>query len=193
MQRRNLTALTAGVVAFGISFSGAAHASLIGDETRFEYSFPDEGAVIFDNTIVVAPDSSDAFNFFNFATFDMGAEWLDVTFNATSFWTEAPFNGFRWSDLDWVDNGPGRVVDWYADFSNQTLEQEWLDNAVVGFGDDFISVDWGGMNFQAGDTMRLNLVTEHQETPEPGSVFSLIALGMGTVAMKRKLASAANR
>ena len=175
IKRFACAAAAALVMAFGLG--GTAQASLIGDSVVTEVN----GFTLFH---VVQAGVVEEPNLNNVLSIDYEAESIEIR------WLNPQTVPFRpiwaFADLDWLDSAgnpmAGGIVDVIVT-TNISATPQLL------FGTNFVNLAFTGEFAEAGDFLRLDLITSHsQQLPEPATIalFGFGVLGLGFAARRRR-------
>lgn len=168
---RRLFSLIAFAALTSLGTTSQAHATLIGDEVRL--SFVENGnitfgpaAAIVDDGIEFAPPGG--------VSFDVSASRVDFLLDSVIVFGEIDY---ILSDLDWIGQ-PGEIVD------VELTTDVGLD-ATASFTPDSVtlSITGGGVG-QVTIFASIEIITQHAEVPEPGSL-ALFSAGIGLLGFAR--------
>ncbi|MCB1669106.1 MAG: PEP-CTERM sorting domain-containing protein [Porticoccaceae bacterium] len=162
---------------FAISalLAASANASFIGAELQARYLFPDAGSQFSNTETFTVVDPGVEVSFFPDGdprtNLDFSATNLFVTYNSSSSWTTAAFNGFIVEDIN-------NVLDDIVGVSlNAATNMAGLDLSRISFTADSFSVNWNGLAFNTSTVVSLDFQFGSQEVPEP-AILWLFGLGL---------------
>lgn len=155
--------------------SASAHAALIGDNFSARYHYPDVATIYIgataplDFTVGAGAEGMISVEDVTFLTFDFTDNSLTVDFDtilSSPTWRDEPFNGLIFTALDSLDVSAAFVAG---------------GTTMVGFDDSRISLvgnqirlNWAGLGYVDGTTVRINFEPLASPIPEPQSWALLI-------------------
>jgi hypothetical protein len=176
--------------AFALALPAAAAPSLIGDNVTINWLFPDTSTLFATTTVTVGagvevtcpgPNPLCA-GFAVPTTIDIGATSIVITEAAGSAWNPAAFNGLDFTSLDF---GPGIFLTGF----NLSTDLAGLTASRISFTPDSISFNAEDLSFRTAPyTIRLGLITNIFEVPEP-SIIALLALALAATVLTRRRGS----
>ena len=184
MKKRVLTILLAAAVTTG----SALAAPLMGSTVSYQYYYPTLDSPyggtpnVNGNYIVGAgdeiPSLTDAVGWM-----DISANQIVVEFSHGSRFGAAPFSGWVLSDVfGTIDSFSSVTLDASTTLAGMNAER-------LGFTADSISVNWGGLSFEEGDRLVLNVLTRSGSgisVPEPGTLSLMAVALLGIAAVRRQ-------
>lgn len=178
--------LLALVLLLGLS-TGARAALLLGQNVSVEYFHPDLTSIELDagggldlSNILVSSEVEIADLIQGVASLDIRDQQLYVSFLYPGTFHATAFNGFRLSVLS-----PG-----VAAFTSVTTDAisslAGFGNERIGFGTDYLQINWQGLTFNAGDVLALNINAAPQAVPAPQTLALLGIALFGLAALRRR-------
>ncbi|MBC8329004.1 MAG: hypothetical protein H8E31_09685 [Planctomycetes bacterium] len=139
-----------------LALTTAAHAQLMGNTLTAEWRYPDIGSAIESHLVTVSAGvelpSATIVNDSKF-DIDIGDDWVEFRFNATSNWSNTTFNGWHFHDTyGAVSAITGYAVDSYS------AGVTGVANVVPGYSADDFWADFGGLAIAGnGDWIRMKV------------------------------------
>lgn len=165
--------LLAACAASALCGTSASAASIVGQNVTVQYEFPNPGSVLTQNVYTIGDTTNQIY--FGYFDFTMGDSSAVIKFNQPVSWTSAAFNGFSINDTNNV----------LSDFTGVSLSSSTNSNFTSGglsASADRLGINWQGLSFNAGDTIRFDFTQDAQAgaVPEPAS-WAMMLLGLAFV------------
>ena len=164
----------------------SVNASLVGD-TVDAGVFRDTGVRVtgfgLDNPFAVAADDSDVKIYSDIFSLNMHGDGFSVDYSDSITGTRGWSSGssFRLFDLDWVNDPTGKITGLTID----TNISGWASTLAV-FGDDFVTLNWGGLFWTADTYFDVALKTNHSVVPVPAAVWLFGTALIGLVGFSKR-------
>ncbi len=165
-----------------------ASAGFIGLTIQVDYFYPDTSTLYSTDTVVVGPGTE----LFGFpygdprTNIDLSDTNIYITYNSSSWWTAADFNGLHFYDLAGASGTITGVT------INPATNMAGLDASRISFDANNIWVNWQGLSFWGGigeyyDTIVSLDVTFGDAVPEPATWLTLPAGLLGAAWLARRM------
>lgn len=153
--------------------TAASAATIVGQNVTVQYEFPNPGNVLTQNPYTIG-DTTDQI-YYGYFDFTMNDSFGEIKFNQSVGWTPATFNGFTINDTNNV----------LSDFTGISLDASTNPNFTNGrlsASADRLGINWQGLSFATGDTIRFNFTQDGVAgaVPEPAT-WAMMLLGFGFV------------
>jgi len=171
----------------GCLFAFQANAGFLGAQLQARYFFPNSGNQFSNTEVFTVVDPGVEVSFFPDGdprtNLDFSDTNLFITYNSSSSWTNAAFNGFVVDDFNSIlDDITGVSI-------NVATNMVGLDASRISFTSDSFSVNWNGLAFNTNTIVSLDFDFRGQQVPEPASI-ALLGLGLAAIgfSIKKKTA-----
>ncbi|MCP4992458.1 MAG: PEP-CTERM sorting domain-containing protein [Gammaproteobacteria bacterium] len=157
----------------------SAHATLLGEDVRYQHHYSTKGDVTpFYGTHVATVGAGVEFIGTDYYDIDLSDTGVYVDFKRAATWGSGAFNGIQLFDINSV----------IGDFTSFTLigtNMSGLDQSRITFDPDALWVNWNGLSFTTDTYISLTVATDEGSVPVPAPL-ALIGLGLFIIGYHRK-------
>jgi hypothetical protein len=174
-------------ITLSLGFTGAAQASLVGDDVLVEHRFPNMETIFGPGGgwKTVDADSPEAILAFGVYEVDIGESGVHIDFLRNDNFIVARFHGLYLADLN--DSNPENILLGVTVDTSLT----WWDDSRLLFGDDFVTFNWAGIDEpnQIASTDYFDAVFQFgpNPIPIPTSLLLFVTGIVGFMLIRRKL------
>ncbi len=176
------------LAAVALALCSPASAGFIGLTIQVDYFYPDTATLYGTDTVVVGPGVElSGFPYGDPRTnIDLSDTNIYITYNSSSWWTAAAFNGLHFYDLAGAGGGITSVT------INPVTNMVGLDASRISFDANNIWVNWQGLDFWGNtgddhiDTVVSLDITFGDAVPEPATWLTLPAGLLGAAWLARR-------